>query len=141
MGHRATMLGLPPVAPLAGWRVSSRLPSDHYVRLDSNNYSVHPTVIGRYVQVSADLKTVVVICQGSEVARHVRRWADTKPSLTQPTRPPRSRCARLGGSPPEPTPGERSSTGSIGTTGPGCTPPWPISAHQNGNSDIVNHHA
>ena len=44
---RAAMLALPPVAPVVGWRSSQRLPRDHYVRLDSNDYSVHPSVIGR----------------------------------------------------------------------------------------------
>ena len=43
------MLALPPVAPQTGWRSSLRLPRDHYVRLDSNDYSVHPAVIGRRV--------------------------------------------------------------------------------------------
>jgi transposase len=38
---RAAMLPLPPVAPQTGWRSSLRLPRDHYVRLGSNDYSVH----------------------------------------------------------------------------------------------------
>ena len=48
---RAAMLALPPVAPATGWRTSVRLPRDHYVRLDSNDYSVHPAVIGRRIEV------------------------------------------------------------------------------------------
>ena len=32
-----------------------RLPRDHYVRLDSNDYSVHPAEIGRRIEVRADL--------------------------------------------------------------------------------------
>src|SRR3546814_8310460 len=39
---RAAMLPLPPVPPEVGWRKTMRLPRDHYVRLDSNDYSVHP---------------------------------------------------------------------------------------------------
>jgi transposase len=39
---RAAMLPLPPVPPEFGWRKSLRLPRDHYVRIDSNDYSVHP---------------------------------------------------------------------------------------------------
>ena len=39
---RAAMLALPPVAPATGWRASTRLPRDHYIRMDSNDYSVHP---------------------------------------------------------------------------------------------------
>ena len=37
---RAAMVGLPPVPPVVGWRGSLRLPRDHYVRLDGNDYSV-----------------------------------------------------------------------------------------------------
>ena len=50
------MLPLPPVAPATGWRASTRLARDHYVRLDGNDYSVHPAVIGRRVEVVADLR-------------------------------------------------------------------------------------
>jgi hypothetical protein len=42
-----SMLALPPVDPVTGWRMSVRLPRDHYVRLDSNDYSVHPSAVGR----------------------------------------------------------------------------------------------
>jgi hypothetical protein len=34
------MLALPPVAPDIGWRTSTRLPRDHYIRFDGNDYSV-----------------------------------------------------------------------------------------------------
>ncbi len=44
---KQAMLALPPVAPATGWRASARLARDHYVRLDSSDYSVHPAVIGR----------------------------------------------------------------------------------------------
>ncbi len=72
---RAAMLPLPPVPPAAGWRRSMRLPRDHYVRLDSNDYSVHPAVIGRRVEVHADLDRVWVTCEGNLVADHARVWA------------------------------------------------------------------
>jgi transposase len=72
---RAAMLALPPVAPVTGWRSSLRLPRDHYVRLDSNDYSVHPAVVGRRVEVTADLERVRVWCGGRLVAEHVRCWA------------------------------------------------------------------
>jgi transposase len=72
---RAAMLALPPVAPQTGWRSSLRLPRDHYVRLDSNDYSVHPAVVGRRVEVRADLDRVTVACDGRLVADHVRCWA------------------------------------------------------------------
>jgi hypothetical protein len=51
------------------------LPRDHYVRLDSNDYSVHPAVIGRRVEVVADLQRVRVFCDGQTVADHERSWA------------------------------------------------------------------
>ena len=47
----AAMLPLPPVPPATGWRLSGRLPRDYYVRLDGNDYSVHPSVIGRRIEV------------------------------------------------------------------------------------------
>jgi transposase len=71
----AAMLALPPVAPVTGWRLTTRLARDHYVRLDSNDYSVHPAVIGRKVDVHADLERVRVLCDGNVVADHERIWA------------------------------------------------------------------
>jgi transposase len=71
----AAMLALPPVAPATGWRASTRLARDHYVRLDGNDYSVHPGVIGRRVEVIADLHRVKVLCDGRVVADHERIWA------------------------------------------------------------------
>jgi transposase len=72
---RAAMLALPPVAPQTGWRASLRLPRDHYVRLDGNDYSVHPAVIGRRVEVIAGLERVRAFCAGQVVADHERCWA------------------------------------------------------------------
>jgi transposase len=69
------MLALPPVPPMTGWHRSSRLPRDHYVRLDSNDYSVHPAVVGRRVEIHADLERVRVTCEGKTVADHARAWA------------------------------------------------------------------
>jgi transposase len=72
---RQAMLALPPVAPATGWRSSLRLARDHYVRLDSNDYSVHPGVIGRRIEVVADLDRVRVFSDGKTVADHERVWA------------------------------------------------------------------
>jgi transposase len=72
---RAAMLRLPPVGPQTGWRSALRLPRDHYVRLDSNDYSVHPAAVGRRVEVAADLNRVRVSCDGRLVADHERCWA------------------------------------------------------------------
>ena len=72
---RQAMLRLPPVAPATGWRSSTRLPRDHYIRVDSNDYSVHPAVIGRRIEVLADLHRVRAVCDGRIVADHERAWA------------------------------------------------------------------
>jgi len=72
---KAAMLPLPPLAPTTGWRAITRLPRDYYIRLDSNDYSVHPGVIGRRVEVNADLDRVRVRCEGRLVADHPRVWA------------------------------------------------------------------
>jgi len=72
---RHAMLALPPVAPETGWRSAVRLPRDHYVRLDANDYSVHPAVIGRRIEVIAGLDRVRAFCGGQVVADHERAWA------------------------------------------------------------------
>ena len=72
---KQAMLTLPPVAPETGWRVFTRLARDHYVRLDSNDYSVHPAVIGRRIEVTAGLDRVRVLCDGQLAADHERSWA------------------------------------------------------------------
>jgi transposase len=71
----AAMLVSPPVPPAVGWRASLRLPRDYYVRLDANDYSVHPTAVGRRVEVVADLESVAVTLAGRVVAQHPRCWA------------------------------------------------------------------
>ena len=57
------MVSLPPVAPVVGWRSSTRLARDHYVRIDSNDYSVHPAVIGRRIEIVVDLHRVRALCE------------------------------------------------------------------------------
>ncbi|TWH44406.1 Mu transposase domain-containing protein [Rhodococcus rhodochrous] len=57
------------------WRTHVRLGRDYYVRLDSNDYSVDPSAIGRMVDVSADFDRVKVRAGGRIVADHARRWA------------------------------------------------------------------
>ncbi len=83
---RAAMLALPPVAPVVGWRLTTRLPRDHYVRLDGNDYSVHPTVIGRRVEVHADAEQVEVSSAGTGSWPGMRAAGHaTRPSPTRPT--------------------------------------------------------
>ena len=72
---RAAMLPLPPVPPAVGWVNRVRLGRDYYVRIDSSDYSVDPAVIGRFVDVTADLSRVEVRHEGRLVAAHERVWA------------------------------------------------------------------
>ena len=72
---RAAMLPLPPVPPAVGWVNRVRLGRDYYVRVDSSDYSVDPAVIGRFVDVHADLDRVEVRHEGRLVAAHDRVWA------------------------------------------------------------------
>ena len=69
-----SMLPLPPVAPDVRHRFQTRLGRD-YVRFSTCDYSVHPKMIGRRIEVGADLDSVVVTCAGEEVARHRRSLA------------------------------------------------------------------
>jgi transposase len=80
---KAAMLPLPPVAPATGWRASLRLPRDYYIRLDANDYSVDPGVIGRRIEVIAGLERVRAFCGGKLVADHERIWARHQ-TLTDP---------------------------------------------------------
>jgi hypothetical protein len=77
------MLPLPPVAPAVGWVNRVRLGRDYYVRVDSSDYSVDPAVIGRFVDVTADLSRVEVRHEGRLVAAHDRAWARGR-TITDP---------------------------------------------------------
>ena len=67
-----------------GWVNRVRLGRDYYVRVDSNDYSVDPNVIGRFVDVHADLARVEVRHEGRLVAAHDRVWARGM-TVTDPT--------------------------------------------------------
>jgi len=69
---RAAMMAFPPVLPDVSWRFSTRLPRDHYVRVDTNDYSVNPRFVGRRIDVRVTLDEVTATCDGTEVARHRR---------------------------------------------------------------------
>lgn len=77
------MVPLPPVPPTVGWRASTRLARDHYVRIDSNDYSVHPAVIGRRIEIVVDLHRVQALCEGRLVADHERLWCKHQ-TITDP---------------------------------------------------------
>ena len=87
-GHRvsadvAAMGALPPIAPLVGTTVRVRLGCDYYVRIAGNDYSVDPTVIGRFVDVHADLTLVRITCVGRDVGVHQRCWSSHQ-TITDP---------------------------------------------------------
>jgi transposase len=81
---RAAMGPLPPIdTATIGWRHSLVLPRDYYVRLDSCDYSVHPSAIGQRVEVIADLDTVRIRRGGVLVGEHERCWARQQ-TITDP---------------------------------------------------------
>jgi hypothetical protein len=61
---KAAMMPLPPVPQPAGWMNRVRLGRDYYVRIDASDYSVDPAVIGRLVNVTADLERVQMRLDG-----------------------------------------------------------------------------
>jgi transposase len=80
----AAMGALPPInTATIGWRTGLVLPRDYYVRLDTCDYSVHPSAIGQRVEVSADLDTVRVRRSGVLVGEHERCWARQQ-TITDP---------------------------------------------------------
>lgn len=80
---KASMLALPPITPAVGLRFGIRLPRDYYVRVHGNDYSVHPSAIGRMVDVAADLERVQVRLGGQLVADHIRSWGNAL-AITDP---------------------------------------------------------
>jgi hypothetical protein len=69
---RGSRLAFPPVLPDTSLRFGLRLARDHYVRVDTNDYSVNPRFVGRPIDVRVTLEEVVATCDGTEVARHRR---------------------------------------------------------------------
>jgi transposase len=80
---RAAMMTLPPVLPDTALRLSTRLARDHWVRVGTCDYSVHPKAIGRLVEIRATPDEVVVTCSGEMVGRHRRSWAKHR-TITDP---------------------------------------------------------
>jgi len=72
---RRAMMSLPPVLPDPALRVTTRLGRDHWVRVGTCDYSVHPNAIGRQVDIRVDLEEVTISCAGELVGRHPRSWA------------------------------------------------------------------
>ncbi|MBV8178224.1 MAG: IS21 family transposase [Mycobacterium sp.] len=72
---RAAMMNLTPVLPDPALRLATRLGRDHWVRVGTCDYSVHPKAIGRSVEIRVDLEEITITCAGETVGRHLRSWA------------------------------------------------------------------
>ena len=81
---RAAMSSLPAAPPAVGFTARVRLPRDYYLRVLGNDYSIDPSVIGRMIDIHADLDTVTARCDGTLVASHPRSWA-RRQTITDPT--------------------------------------------------------
>jgi transposase len=99
----AAMLTLPPLSPPAGLRFTTRLPRDYYVRVHSCDYSVHPSAIGRMVEVTADLERVRVRLGGQLLADHARSWGNAL-TITDPAHVVAARRLREAFQQPRPSP-------------------------------------
>lgn len=91
------MLALPPVLPDPAFRTTTRLARDHWVRVLGSDYSVDPRVVGRRVEVRADLASVVITCAGEVVGRHERSLVRHR-TVTDPAHD-LARLALCGGGP------------------------------------------
>jgi transposase len=73
---KASMMPLPPVAPDPSLQFTTRLACDHWVRVDTCDYSVDPRFIGYRVNVKADHVHVNITGPNGENAGvHKRSWA------------------------------------------------------------------
>ncbi|MGH3343909.1 MAG: IS21 family transposase [Carbonactinosporaceae bacterium] len=80
---RAAMSPLPPLPPAVGFMTRVRLPRDYHLRVLGNDYSIDPTMIGRMIDIDADLDTVTARCDGALAASHRRSWA-ARQTITDP---------------------------------------------------------
>ena len=71
------MAGLPDRMPDTARRWVTRVPPDPYLRLDTNDYSLDPGLVGRRVEVIADQRTVTAVAldTGEVACRHTRVFA------------------------------------------------------------------
>jgi transposase len=81
--ERAAMVGLPAISPMTGIVHRARLPRDYYVRIASNDYSIDPRYIGRWVDVTATAESVVATVDGQVVTVHDRYWGN-RATITNP---------------------------------------------------------
>lgn len=73
---RAAMLPLPQGSPDLTWRFHAPVRPDPYVRVDTNDYSVHPDAVGLVVEVRVTQHDVTCVTKdGRVVAHHARSFA------------------------------------------------------------------
>lgn len=101
----ATMMALPPLLPDMDWHHDLRLPADHWVRHQTNDYSVHPKAVGRRVHVRVGDADVVVTLGKEVVARHDRVLA-SHVTVTDPAHDRARVAARALAAAPAPDTGE-----------------------------------
>jgi hypothetical protein len=80
---RGAMLGFPPVLPDPALRFEVRLRRDHYVRVETCDYSVDPRAIGRRIDVRVDAQRVTARLGSEIVADHPRSYGKHR-SVTDP---------------------------------------------------------
>jgi hypothetical protein len=99
------MTPLPPLLPDMDWHHDLRLPADHWIRHQTNDYSVHPKAVGRRVHVHVDDEQVLVTLGKEEVARHARTLA-SHVTVTDPAHDRARQAARALAGPPRDAPDE-----------------------------------
>lgn len=97
----AAMMALPPVLPDMDWHHDLRLPADHWVRHQTNDYSVHPKAVGRRVHVRADDARITVTL-GKEVVGSHERVLASHVTVTDPAHDRAREAARSLAATPRP---------------------------------------
>jgi transposase len=75
--ERAATMPLPPGPPDVDRRWVTRVPADPHVRVDTNDYSLDPGLVGRRVEVRVSQSEIIAVClDGGQLAcRHQRSFA------------------------------------------------------------------
>lgn len=97
----AAMMVLPPLLPDMNAHRDLRLPADHWVRHQTNDYSVHPKAVGRRVHVRVDDAKVTVTLGDEVVASHDRVLA-SHVTVTDPAHDRARKAARALAEAPRP---------------------------------------
>ena len=76
-GELTVMAPLPEQMPDTARRWTMRVPPDPHLRLDTNDYSLDPALVGRQVEVTCDQRTVTAVAldTGELACRHARVFA------------------------------------------------------------------